>query len=284
MSILSNRVVVVTGGTRGIGYAIASACAAAGASVVVSSRSQGTMDEAVSRLRADGYTASGIAADARSLEQMRALADHTVAAFGKFDTWFNNAGIAGPYGPTLDLDPAAFNQVIQTNILGVYYGSLVAMRHFLPRRSGKLVNLLGHGSKGPLPWQNAYGSSKGWVRNFTLALAAETKGSGVGVFTYNPGMVRTALLTRIDAIEGMQERLKVFPTVVRFLAKPPEEVAKMAVWLASPATDGMTGRVITYPSTGTILRSMSGELSRILMKRPLEDVNIETRFVPPYCG
>jgi glucose 1-dehydrogenase len=284
MSILSNKVVVITGGTRGLGYAIASACAAAGASIVIASRTQKSVEEAVSKLLANGWKASGIVADTRSLDQMGSLAEHAIKTFDKFDVWFNNAGIAGPYGPTMALDPQSFQQVIETNIKGVYNGSIIAMRHFLPRHSGKLINLLGHGANGPLPWQNAYGSSKIWVRSFTLALAQEIKESGVNVFAFQPGMVRTELLTHVEVIEGMEQRLEKFPAVVRILAKPPEEAARKAVWLASPATDGMTGKVITLLSPWSILKSLLGEVSRNLFGRQGEDVHIDTVTIPPYNG
>ena len=137
--------------------------------------------------------------------------------------------------------PETFLQVIHTNIVDTYNGSHTAMRHFLSQRSGKLINLLGHGYKEPLPDQNVYGSSKAWVRSFTKALAEENKESGVGVYAFNPGMVLTDLLTDIDVIEGSEEKLKAFPTILRMWAKPPASVQEKIVWLASGATDGQTG-------------------------------------------
>ena len=120
------------------------------------------------------------------------------------------------------------------------------MRRFLDQGSGKLINLLGHGWKGPVPWQNAYSASKAWVRSFTLALAEETKqsgASGVGIYAFNPGMVLTELLTDVEVIEGSEEKLRRFPTIVRMWAKPPEVPAAKAVWIASAATDGKTGEI-----------------------------------------
>ena len=111
----------------------------------------------------------------------------------------------------MDFTPDDFNKVVQTNILGVYNGSRTAMQHFIAQRSGKLINILGHGYNRPVAWQNAYGASKAWIRSFTLALAQETKDSGVGVFAFNPGLVLTELLTDVDVIAGSEERLKAFP-------------------------------------------------------------------------
>jgi short-subunit dehydrogenase len=191
-------------------------------------------------------------------------------------TWVNNAGFPGPYGPTV-MYSRDFYQVIQVNIIGVYNGSRVAMRHFLNQRRGKLINMLGRGAKRPLPYQNAYGSSKVWVRNFTKAMAVETKGSGVGVFTFSPGMVLTDMLTDVEVIKGTEQRLKVFNTILRMWAKPPEAITEKAVWLASSATDGKTGLEISLFSTGEMLRGATKELFRRILKRtPVIDVNIKS--------
>ena len=282
MGVLEGKVAVITGGTHGLGSAIARAYAAEGAAVVLAARSSASVDRAVAQLTAAGAEATGLVADVGELSQVQALADHAVRALGKFDVWINNAGTAGPYGPTMGLPPEAFRQMVQTNILGVYYGSHVALKHFIPRGSGKLINLLGHGYRQPLPWQNAYGSSKAWVRNFTLALADETRDSGVGVYAFSPGMVLTEMLTEVEVIQGSENRLKKYPSVVRMLAKPPEIPARKAVWLASAATDGKTGLLISMFSPWTMLRGALREGLRALLKRPSPPLDIHIQSIPPY--
>jgi len=81
----------------------------------------------------------------------------------------------------MSIPPERIKKVVDTNIIGVYYGSLVAMRQLVTQGSGKLINLLGRGDSGPVPYQNAYASSKAWVKNFTQTLAREYTGSGVEV-------------------------------------------------------------------------------------------------------
>jgi len=179
---LRGKVAVITGGTRGIGLAIARSFAEQGAAVVLASRSQKAVDAAVELIQRQGGQAAGMAVDVAQYAQVQSLLRLALSQFGRLDIWVNNAGTAGPYGPTLDLCTRAFSEVVQTNILGVYHGSRAAMLHFVAQGSGKLINLLGHGYKGPVPWQNAYSASKAWVRSFTKALAEEYKDSGVGVF------------------------------------------------------------------------------------------------------
>ncbi len=281
MNLLQNKVAVITGGTRGLGLAIARAYAAEGAAVVVASRSAQAVTTAVQDLQTAGYRASGLAVDVGDLEQMRALAAHAVQTFGRIDIWVNNAGVTGPYGPTLGMDPVMFQRVVQTNILGVYHGSLAAMRVFRAQGSGKLINMLGHGYNGPVTWQNAYAASKAWVRSFTATLAEENKDSGIGVYAFNPGMVLTDLLTDVEVIAGSEDRLRKFPAVVRMWAKPAEVPAQKAVWLASTATDGKTGLLVNFFSPWRMLAGSLGEALRKLRKQPAPALDIRLKTIPP---
>lgn len=270
---LSGKVAVITGGTRGLGLAIAQAFVKAGATVIVASRSKEAIENAQRVLTAGRGKAAGYQVDVSRIEEMDRLADFAIQTFGRLDIWVNNAGIAGPYGPTMGFDPDVFKRVVETNILGVYYGSHAAMKHFLAQGSGKLINILGHGYNRPVPWQNAYGASKAWVRSFTYSLAEETRGSGVGVFTFNPGMVLTDLLTDVEVIAGSEDKLRVFPTIVRMWAKPPAIPAAKALWIASSATDGKTGLLISIFSPWTMLGGAIKEgLRRLFGKKESESI------------
>lgn len=279
--ILQGKTAVVTGGTRGFGLAIARAYARAGARIVVASRTPTSVDQALEILHKDGGEASGMACDVGEGEQVQALASFAVQAYGCFDIWINNAGIAGPYGPTVHIDPDAFITVMKTNIFGVYYGSIYAMRHFLPRHSGKLINILGRGGKEPVPMQNAYASSKTWVRAFTLALAKEYKESGVGVFAYNPGLMQTDLMEKVVAVAGYEERLTPLTTVMEMWANPPEIPAERAVWLASSATDGRTGLEIKELDLIHILSGIVRQGLRRLSGRRKSDYHLQVRSIAP---
>jgi glucose 1-dehydrogenase len=281
MGILDNKVAVVTGGSRGLGLAIAKTLAREGASVVIASRSQKSVAVAVEQIKAAGGKAAGLALDIADMAQVKDLGAFAVKTFGHLDIWVNNAGTAGPYGSTLDFSPEAFNQVIQTNIVGTYNGSRVAMGYFIPQHAGKLINLMGAGWNNPVPYQNAYASSKVWIRWFTKALAQETQGSGVSVIAVNPGMVLTELLTHIEVFESAQARLDRFPMIVRVLAKPPEVPAARIAKLASSATDGKTGLEVSLVNPVNLWVGFLKEGLRGLFKRPEPPSNIKTTVVPP---
>lgn len=281
MGVLDGKVAVVTGSTRGIGLAIAKAYAREGARVVISSRSQAAVDDVVKQLRAAGSQAAGLACDVSQQAQVKALADFAMQAFGQVDIWFNNAGLEAAYGPTMSYSVEDFTRVVQTNIMGVYYGSRAALQLFLPRRTGKLINMVGRGYKSPVPYQNAYAASKAWVFSFTKSLAQEYADSGVDILIFNPGLVITDLLTRFDVIQGHEHRLKAFPTVVRVLGRKPEHPARKAVWAASAATDGKSGLLINNFSYPLALQGVGKEVARRITHRPSDIPEIQMRSVPP---
>lgn len=269
MGQLDGKVAVVTGASRGLGLAIAEIFAREGASVVLSARSENALRENVAALTAKGYRVAGFPCDVGKLEEVRALGEFAVKTFGTLDIWVNNAGIAGIYGPTTANPVDRFEQVVQTNILGTYYGSITALDHFLPRRSGKLINLLGRGDGGPVPFQNAYASSKTWVRSFTLALAKENKDNGTGIYAFNPGLVDTDLLRKIEVIAGYEKALARFSTIIQMWANPPEVPAERVLWLASSATDGKTGLQVKVLDRATLLKGIGRLIASKITRRPM---------------
>jgi NAD(P)-dependent dehydrogenase (short-subunit alcohol dehydrogenase family) len=278
---LAGKTAVITGGSRGLGLAMAEALGAEGAAVVVGSRSAESVEAALQRLRSRGISASGQACDVTSPAAIAALADHARQAHGGFEIWINNAGLSAPFGATVEVNPSRFEQVAATNILGVYHGSMAALREFLPRGAGKLINLLGRGDNRPVPFQSAYGSSKAWVRSFTLALAREHRGAGVGIFAFNPGLVLTDMVLEPEAISGREAQLQgVFQFIVNAWASPPEVPARKAAWLAGPATDGQTGRIVSLVGPGTLLsRSLRWMARRVTGRAPT--ARIRVRSIPP---
>jgi len=281
MKTLDGKVVIITGASRGLGKAITRLFAQEGAKVVLSARSIGDIEQIATDLRAEGLEALAFHCDVSDLQQVESLARFAIQKYGGFDIWVNNAGIAGPYGATLDLSHDQFLSVLQTNVIGNYYGSMTAMRHFLPRKSGKLINILGAGSKKPVPNQNAYGSAKSWIRVFTLALASEYKKSGVGVYAFQPGLMDTDLLTEIVTFENHEKRLRSFmPFLIRAGGKNPEIAARKVFWLASSATDGKTGLDVRIGSLFDFLFGFLREGLRSLFRLPVRPVKLNVKIIP----
>jgi glucose 1-dehydrogenase len=281
MGMLDGKVIVITGGTRGLGLAVAHACKAEGAKLVIGSRSEDSVRAALETLTTSGGEVRGLPCDVSDLNQVEALAALAEAEFGRFDIWINNAGYAPPFGPSMHVSPEAMIRTIDTNIVGVYHGSLVAMRHFMQNGRGKLINILGRGDDGkPAVMQNAYAASKAWMRSFTLGLAKEYDETGVGIFAVNPGMLTTDFLTDLVAVSGYESRLKVMPTIMRMFARSPEEAAPRIVWLASSATDGRTGLVINDFGPLATLRGALREGWRRVRRRPAPETPFNVRLVP----
>jgi NAD(P)-dependent dehydrogenase (short-subunit alcohol dehydrogenase family) len=281
MQVLAGKVAVITGASRGLGKAIAQAYARQGARVVLSARTPKDIEKNAADLRAEGLEAVAFACDVSDPAQVEALACFAIEKHGGFDIWVNNAGTAGTYAPTMDVAPDLFLGVLHTNLLGTYYGSTTAMRHFLPRKDGKLINILGAGSRAPVPNQNAYGSTKAWIRVFTLALAKETKDSGVGVYALQPGLMETELLTHIVTVERHEKRLRSFmPFLIRAGGSKPEVAARKALWLASSATDGKTALDVSAGSRFSFLSGFLREGLRQLLHLPARQVELDVKVIP----
>lgn len=281
MNRLQDKVAVLTGGTRGLGLAMAKAFMDEGAAVVVGSRSKDSVERAVKELKSAGGTAGGRVCNVDNFQQVQALADYAEELFDRIDIWVNNAGLSCPTGPTAHIPHEQVRTLIKTNILGVYHGSTAAIRRFLKQGSGKLINISGKGEKRAFPLHNAYASSKAWEHNFTKALAKEYKSSGIGVFLFNPGVVDSDMIRHLDFIKGYEQNIKIFQMVMGMLAKPPEAAVEKAVWLASAATDGRTGLRISLVGPGVMLKGLLKAAGRKIIGRKSAPIDVEVSLVEP---
>jgi NAD(P)-dependent dehydrogenase (short-subunit alcohol dehydrogenase family) len=282
--ILKDKVAVITGGSRGLGLAIAQTYARAGAKIVIASRTPRTVDLAVDSLRAAGYQATGLACDVADIDQVEALAQHAIQTFGRIDIWVNNAGLSAPYGPSAHIPSREFQTVIDTNITGTYNGSIVAMRYFLAQKSGKLINLLGRGDTGSIALQNAYSSSKVWVRNFTKSLAAEYKNSGVDIFGFNPGLVKTDMLSNVHAVMGYEDKMTPLRFVAMLWGNEADVPAEKALWLASSATDGRSGLFVTVLTKWMMLSRLAALPFNYYFDRSTKLLDLNITSVKPAVG
>lgn len=227
---LNEKIAVVTGSTRGLGFAIAEELLKAGATVIISGRSQDPLQNAVESLRAHGRV-SGMLCDVREEKQVYALARNTVKEFGRLDIWINNAGYSSAASMLLDLPPDQAIDMFLANDMGTLYGTQAALHFMLPRQEGTLVNLYGAGSNGkPSSPTGLYAATKAWVTSFTRTLSVEIKGSGVRLVGFSPGMLLTEMLTNPTVIgDGAQKRMERYAFVLRFLGKSPKQAAQKLV-------------------------------------------------------
>lgn len=280
-NLLQNKVAVITGSTRGLGLAIAQTYARAGAAVVIASRSQQAVTTVVAAFQAEGLRACGMACDVADMQQVTALAELARSTFNGLDIWVNNAALSTIYGQSAHIPIERFEATLKANIFGTYYGSIVAVRQFLGQGRGKLINLLGRGDRQPVPLQNAYASSKTWVRNFTLALAKEYQARGIGIYAFNPGLVTTDMLSQVESLPGYEGQLKTLETITRMWGNPPEVPAQKALWLASAATDGKTGLEVNVLTTDRVVRGLLNEGWRILTRQTPQGMTVNIRTQPP---
>jgi len=233
METLKDKVVVITGSTRGFGYAIAEEMLIKGARVVISGRNQDSVDRALKSLQANDARVAGIPCEIANEEQIRNLAQKAIEKFGQIDIWINNAGFSTGGGNVLDFPPEDAIATFMTNDLGAFQGTQAALRHMLPRGTGTLVNIYGAGSfLKPASPMGLYGMTKAWLTSFTRTLAKEIKGSGVQVIGFSPGMMLTEMLTKPTMIGSAEEGTgKNFGFVLRMLAKPPQLPAAKLVRL-----------------------------------------------------
>jgi len=274
--ILNGKVAVITGASQGLGEKIARLFASEAAIVILAARNLLAVEKIASELSSMSFSACGCKCDVQDPKQVESLARFAIQKYGRIDIWVNNAGISGPYGRTFDLPVEKFMAVLQTNVVGIYNGSKTALRHFVPRCSGKLINILGRGDDSPVSMQNAYASSKIWIKSFTLALAKEYKDSRVGIFAYNPGLMDTDFLRMVEVIEGSEDRLKVMPFLIKNLASSPTHAAQKALWLASSATDGKTGLYVRNRSRLGMLLGLVKKLS----SRSKEPIELKIKTIP----
>lgn len=227
---LKNKVIVVTGSTRGYGYAIAESFLEAGSIVAVTGRSQQAVDSALASLQPKGRV-SGFVMDVREEEQVYKLVDDVIKEFGHIDIWINNAGYSNAAGMMLEMDPQDALDMFLSNDLGLLRCTQAIMHYMLPRKQGLLVNIYGNGSfLRPASPTGLYGATKAWVTSFTRSLAKELKDSGVQILGFSPGMMTTDMLTSPIVVgERGKEMLKNFGFVLRFLGQPAKYAADKLV-------------------------------------------------------
>lgn len=253
---LAGKVIVITGSTRGIGRAMAEACAAEGATVVVSSRTASAVDEAVAALVAAGGSASGRVADVTQTADLEALLAHAVQAHGRVDVWVNNAGMSLGMRRHVDTSPADDELIVHTNLLSVMAASRMAVHYFLAHGGGVLVNVSGRGGRGDAAaYTAAYAATKAGVMVFTKSLAAEHKTDPVTIVAFMPGMVETDFYGEsMEVGPGLEPMVGTLRVVLDAIGTPIGMVGPKLVEVACTTPGEGSGKVCDVNSGARMMR------------------------------
>jgi len=235
MTTLSGQVAVVTGGSRGIGLAIAHALVAQGVNVTVTGRSEAHLSAARPRIEGAGHGAvETLQADVRRFDDMRRVVDATVARFGGLDMLINNAGI-GVFTGVAAMTPEQWSEVIDTNLTGVFNATHAALPHMQRRGGGFIINISSLAGKNPFADGAAYCASKAGLNAFSEALMQEVRYDNIRVSYVLPGSVSTAFSSG-DAAKGADWKIA------------PEEVADVVLNLLRHDPRSLPSRVELRPS------------------------------------
>jgi NAD(P)-dependent dehydrogenase (short-subunit alcohol dehydrogenase family) len=239
----TGRVVLVTGGTSGIGRATAVAFAREGAKVVVAGRRAEEGAETVRLVERAGGEGRFVRADVAKEADVRALVQKALEAFGRLDFAVNNAGVEGDNRPLVEQTVEEYDKIFRTNVLGV----LLSMKHEIPAMlragSGAIVNISSVAGLVAIPNASTYIASKHAVIGLTKAAALETARTGVRVNAVAPAAIDTDMYTRFAADPEVRRQVDAAHPVGRI--GRPEEVAAAVVWLCSDAASFVTGHTLT---------------------------------------
>lgn len=197
---------VITGSTKGIGFALAKHCVARGDNVVISGRTAEAVAEAIAAIERSGGAGkiTGLATNVTDLTQVEALWSKATSSFGRVDVWINNAGVANTTRKIVETSATDVQTMVTTNLLGTIHGCQVAARGMVSQEGGRIFNILGGGSDGEyFPGMGIYGTTKRGLDYLTTALAKELAGTPVLVGKVRPGMIVTeGVIREIKADPG----------------------------------------------------------------------------------
>jgi len=237
MKQLDQKVAVITGGTTGIGLATAKLFVEEGAKVIVTGRTDKTLEEAKTIL---GAGVDVVKADTSSLEDTKALFDQIKEKYGKVDVLFANAGVA-KFAPFEYVTSEVFDETFNINVKGLFFTIQTALP-LIPEGGSIILNASVVASKG-FPMTSVYSATKAAVRNFGRTLAAELAPKGIRVNTVSPGPVTTPIYDKLgmsgEQQKGFEEQMASTVALKRF--GQPEEIASAVLFFATPASSYVTG-------------------------------------------
>lgn len=244
-----DRVVLITGGTSGIGRAAAVSFARAGANVVVAGRRHEEGTRTVELIRQDGGEGKFVQADVSKIEQASSLVHQTVEEFGRLDIAFNNAGTEGPLGRLAELQEDGIEEAVNVNFHGTRFCMKFEIEQMLKHGSGAIVNCSSVAGLIGISGSSIYCATKHAILGLTKATALDYVGAGIRINAVAPGPIDTEMLKRITPRGTYDERSAAVPMA---RLGTPSEVADVVMWLSSDSAAFVTGQTIVVDGGLTI--------------------------------
>jgi len=239
---LEGKVALITGGSRGIGRAIALTFADAGADVAIASRKLADLETVAEEIRGLGRKTLCVPTHTKKVDDMKNLAQKVMEEFGRIDILVNNAATNPAMGPIVDTEESVYDHIMETNLKGYFVMSKLVGKIMREQKAGVMINISSAGGVSPAEGLGPYCISKAGINMLTKALALELGPYGVRVNAIAPRIVKTDFSKALWSNEKLMEREYRF-TPLKVVATP-EEIAQTALYLASSASNYMTGHVL----------------------------------------
>ena len=253
MKEFEGKVALITGGSSGIGRATAIAFAQKGAKIVIASRREKESEETVAMIQEVGSEAIFVKTDITQATEVENLVNQTINTYNRLDYAFNNAGTEGILGPSIEQTEENWNQVINTNLKGVWLSMKYQIPEILKNGGGAIVNNASIAGLIGFPNGSIYGASKHGVIGLTKAVALEQATAGIRINSVCPGVIQTDMVDRgfgkDDDSEAKAQIAAAHP--IGRIGKP-EEIANAVVWLCSDAASFITGHSLTIDGGYTV--------------------------------
>jgi NAD(P)-dependent dehydrogenase (short-subunit alcohol dehydrogenase family) len=240
--VLDGKVAIVTGASKGIGEAIAKGFSKAGAQVVVSSRKIDGVEGVARRIQDTGGEALAVQTHMGYSDQVAALVETTVEAWGRVDIIVNNAGTNPHFGPLLTADEGQFEKILDVNLKGYFRLCKEVFPHMVTQGGGKIINISSVAGTRPGPGMGAYSISKAGINMLTKVLASELGEHNIQVNAIAPGLIKTKFSTVLWQNEDILRHQESITPLGRIGL--PEDVVGAALFFASEASDWITGTVM----------------------------------------